>query len=92
MIHHSLVSGIIAGDNYMSVWSYGKQNIKNDLTHYTSVHATYDEEEDCYRVVVRQEPCGRKNGKGAKTIEFICKRADLDGLLKIAKIKGGMEC
>lgn len=85
----NIVSSIVSGENYMTVWKYGQYNKGNALTHFISVSASYSHTKDCYSIMIRQEPfCGKK---GTKIINFIANRADLDGLLKIAKIKGGIE-
>ena len=90
MDREPLISSIISGENYMTVWKCGQYNTGKALTHYISVSASYNHIKDCYSIRICQEPYGN-NKKGTKIINFIAKRADLDGLLKIAKIKGGME-
>ena len=78
----------IASENTMYVWKYGQYNRSETATHLLKVDVDYYKDIDCYRVIIRQEPYGSK--KGIKIIEFVVERKDLDGLLAIAKIKGGM--
>ena len=73
----------------MHVWKYGARNDGNKYTHYISVNASYNKNDDCYEITVRQEPYN--SSKGTKIINFVATRHDLDGLLKIAKIHGGLE-
>lgn len=73
----------------MYVWKYGQDNRSKNVTHFIKVDVRYYKDIDCYKVIIRQEPYSSK--KGTKIIEFVVERKDLDGLLAIAKIKGGME-
>ena len=91
MKKHFFTSSLLTNRITMNVWRHGKGNYEDDITHNLHIDATYGKECDCYEITIRQEPCKSKKGKGTKVIDFIAERKDLEGLLKMAKIKGGRE-
>ena len=84
-----MLQSSIQQENTMYVYKYGQYNNSEKITHFLKVNVSYYKDSDCYRVIIRQEPY--KSPKGTKIIEFVADRKDLDGLLTIAKIIGGME-
>ena len=82
-------SSILTNSNTMHVWRYGKGNYSDDYTHYVTVDVRFHREDDNYSFTIRQQPISQK--KGAKIIDFICDRKDLEALLKIAKLHSGVE-
>lgn len=91
MREHFFTSSLLTNRTTMKVWRHGKGNYEDDITHYLHIDAVYGEESDCYEITIRQEPYKSKKGKGTKVIDFVAYRKDLEGLLKMAKIKGGRE-
>ena len=81
-------SSILGNSNIMRVWRYGKGNYSDDNTHYVTVDVHFRKEDNDYVITVRQQPVSQK--KGAKTIDFVCDRNDLEALLKIAKLRSGV--
>ena len=79
----SSLSYLTKDGTHVLVWKYSKD--KKSITHDVCINGTYNPKKDTYALRFRQNPWGTR--KGAKIIEFVINRQDMDNFLQILKLE-----